>query len=401
MIKKIKTKKIPIIIGVATLFCFGIFQIAMAVDSAASVAYIMPINSFIFGLMTTMLKLAIYLSMSASLLQTVISNPGWINVDSDFVQVGLNVTMTLADICLIAVFIVIALGYVFKVETFNSTKALPKFFVVALLIHFSPLFVKMMIDISNIATSSLIVGHQSIILDSCKEFAKGLMGSFRTLMAEYLVNTGASLIPISSLAANAIRMAGLLGVNGFFVATLPHYIVQTLVGQILSGLMYSYAVFFITRMFMIQVLAVLAPLAILASVLPQTSSLFSTWTKWLIGWSIAGPMTIFLLTLGLSTLQTLLPGLSSTYVNLGGTYNIFLRQDTMYWFIICIYMLVVNAIVAGTIPAISGEIEKKISGGLKPMEGIGKKTSGRMKSSFESGVGDALKKSVKPAATKQ
>ncbi len=383
--ENISLRKIKVGIILAILFCFGFFQSAMAADSAAIVAYILPLNSFLYELMMSMFKLAIYLAMSASLLQTVISNPGWIDVDSDFVQVGLNVTMTLADICLIAVFVAIAIGYVFKVETFQSEKALPKFFIVALLIHFSPLFVKMVIDLSNIAAESLIVGHQTIILDSCKDFAKELMASGGALMRNYVINAAGAAIPIASLAASAVRVSGLLAINGWIATSFPHYIIQIMVGQILSGLMYSYAVFFITRVFMIQILAVLAPLAILASVLPQTSSLFSTWTKWLIGWAIAGPMTIFLLTLGLSTLQSLLPALSSTYVSLGGTYNIFLRQDTMYWFMICIYMMTAGTIVAGTIPSISGEVEKKISSGLKPLEDTGGSLAKTAKQRFESG----------------
>jgi hypothetical protein len=120
--------------------CLLVAKVASAVipDSAAIVAYLMPLNSFIFGLMTSMFKFAVYLSMSASLLQTTILNPGWIDIESDFVQTGLTVTMSLADICLIVVFIVIALAYVFKIESFHPEKTLPKFFIIALLIHFSP-----------------------------------------------------------------------------------------------------------------------------------------------------------------------------------------------------------------------------------------------------------------------
>ncbi len=382
----LKNKKIVCALLIAAPCLLAAKSVAAVLpDSAAIVAYLMPLNSFIFGLMASMFKFAVYLSMSASLLQTTILNPGWIDIESDFVQTGLTVTMSLADICLIAVFIVIALAYVFKIETFRAEKTLPKFFIVALLIHFSPLFVKMLVDVSNIATPSMIVGQQTIILDSCKEFAHDLIQSGTTLMAEYSINSIAAAVPLGSL-ANAARIIAIVLGNSYWLTTIPYYLVQVLVGEILSGLMFSYAIFFITRVFMIQILAVLAPLAILASVLPQTNRMFSDWFKWLIGWSIAGPMTLFLLTLGLSTLKSLLPDISTGYVSLGGTYNIFLRQDTLYWLMICIYMMTADAIVAGTIPQISGKITDKLTGSLKPVANIGRKMSKEAKKRLDSGT---------------
>ena len=388
----LKNKKLFCALLIAAPCLLAAKSVVAVVDSAAIVAYLMPLNSFIFGLMTSMFKFAIYLSMSASLLQTTILNPGWIDIESDFVQTGLTVTMSLADICLIVVFIVIALAYVFKIESFHPEKTLPKFFIIALLIHFSPLFVKMLVDVSNIATPSLIVGQQTIILDSCKEFAHGLIQSGALLMMEYSVNSLAAAVPLGSL-ANAVRIIAIVLGNSYWLTTIPYYLVQVLVGEILSGLMFSYAIFFITRVFMIQILAVLAPLAILASVLPQTNRMFSDWFKWLIGWSIAGPMTLFLLTLGLSTLKSLLPDISTGYVSLGGTYNIFLRQDTLYWFMICIYMMTADAIVAGTIPQISGKITDKLTGSLKPIANIGRKMTKEAKGRLDSGIKSRAKAS--------
>jgi len=381
----LKNKKLFSALLIAVPCLLAAKSVAAVVDSAAIVAYLMPLNSFIFGLMSSMFKFAVYLSMSASLLQTTILNPGWIDIESDFVQTGLTVTMSLADICLIVVFIVIALAYVFKIETFHPEKTLPKFFIIALLIHFSPLFVKMLVDVSNIATPSMIVGQQTIILDTCKEFAHDMVQSGMMLMGEYSLNSIAAAVPLGGL-ASAVRVITIALGNSYWLTTIPYYLVQVLVGEILSGLMFSYAIFFITRVFMIQILAVLAPLAILASVLPQTNRMFSDWFKWLIGWLIAGPMTLFLLTLGLSTLKSLLPDISTGYVSLGGTYNIFLRQDTLYWFMICIYMMTADAIVAGTIPQISGKITDKLTGSLKPIANIGRKMTKETKKRIDPGL---------------
>jgi len=46
---------------------------------------------------------------------------------------------------------------------------------------------------------------------------------------------------------------------------------------------------------MIQILAVLAPLAILAGVLPKTEPYFKKWLNWLISWTVGGVLMLFLL----------------------------------------------------------------------------------------------------------
>jgi len=98
--------------------------------------------------------------------------------------------------------------------------------------------------------------------------------------------------------------------------------------------------------------------------LPQTTHLFSTWLKWLIGLSTAGIMTLFLLTLGFATIKAIQPYLMDSSFALGSGINMFLSLSNLYWLSLCIYMICVNAIVAGTIPAVSGEVEKKITGTL-------------------------------------
>ena len=136
--------------------------------------------------------------------------------------------------------------------------------------------------------------------------------------------------------------------------------VQIIVGELMSGLMFSYAVFFLTRVFMLQILAVLSPLAILASALPQTEKLFKTWLSWLVGWATAGILTIFLLSLGFSTIRAIIPTLTDSYINLNGAYSIFLRPDTLYWLMLCVYMICVDTIIAGTIPAVSKRVADNI-----------------------------------------
>jgi hypothetical protein len=345
---------------------FGIFTTENTIAQSLSdqlLAYNLPIRTYLWGLATTLAQIATWVLFSGYALQTTISNPQWISVTNPFVQTGLGITTAVADILLIAVFVAIAIGYVFKIDTFNSQKILPKFFIGALLVHFGPLFVGMVIDISNIAMQSLMIGDDSTIMDACRQFAQGIFSSELSIIRKYAQDVIFAAIAVIAPVKGVTGILGFLANNGWMLLQLPVIMVQIMIGQIFSGIMFSYAIFFLTRVFMMQILAILSPLAILASVLPQTKNLFSTWLKWLIGWATAGIMTMFLLTLGLSTLKTLLPTITDNSINLTGGYSLFLRPDAIYWLMICIYMLTVEAIVAGTIPAISGTVEKKITGG--------------------------------------
>jgi hypothetical protein len=146
---------------------------------------------------------------------------------------------------------------------------------------------------------------------------------------------------------------------------MPTYLVQLMMGDILSGLLFGNAVFFISRIFVMQVLAVLSPIAILAAALPQTDQWYREWLKWLVGWSSGGILVLFLLTLGLNSVSMLMPQNTGAIGNTSyGSYQIILSQKNMYWLFVAIYMMVVDIISAKVIPDAAGKIEQKITGSL-------------------------------------
>lgn len=152
---------------------------------------------------------------------------------------------------------------------------------------------------------------------------------------------------------------------------------------ILTGLLFSFAIFFLTRVFMIQILAVLAPLAILANVLPKTESYFKTWLSWLIGWTVGGVLMLFLLTLGLTTAGGFLPNdidFNSEGFTVGGVLFGLLTMDHIKWIALAVYMITVQTLCAGAIPQISGQISDKISQGA----GV---AAGKLGQGFRTGKG--------------
>ena len=131
-----KSKKIKLAI-IASLLAISITIIilpkqanAQAIDATIGIMlsnFVKPVTQYIFDLFKQMATGLIYLLAAGYLLKTTLNmGPQMIDTNSLFVKTGLNITMTIADILLIAVFIAIALGSVFNIESINAKKNLIK-----------------------------------------------------------------------------------------------------------------------------------------------------------------------------------------------------------------------------------------------------------------------------------
>lgn len=369
MIKMGKNKKL---ILVTTLFLV-ILLISVSNEASAfafpegMVAnFVHPISTYFFDVIKQLLTGLIYFLIASLLFSFSVNNsPKMLDLkNSDFVTTGLGITTSLADILLIAVFITIALGTIFDIESINAKKHFLKFAVAALLIHFAPLFVYMAIDIGNIIMSGLVVGSgQAAFSSVMNNFAMQIGGNLLGLVAAYGGMAVVSAVPGVNIAFGVGLAVGFLGI----AAVLPGVLIQIMVMGILTGLLFSFAIFFLTRIFMIQILAVLAPLAILASVLPKTEPYFKTWLNWLISWTIGGVLMLFLLTLGLTTAGGFLPSgidFNPEGFSVGGVLFGLLTMDHIKWIALAVYMIAVQTICVGAIPPISGQISGKISEGM-------------------------------------
>ena len=399
-----KSKKIKLAI-IASLLAISITIIilpkqanAQAIDATIGIMlsnFVKPVTQYIFDLFKQMATGLIYLLAAGYLLKTTLNmGPQMIDTNSLFVKTGLNITMTIADILLIAVFIAIALGSVFNIESINAKKNLIKFFFAALLIHFSPLFVGMLTDITNIINSSIMVGSGDVFSTAVNALSADIFRSALTLAGIYVGGA------VSSAVYGWNMIAGLAFVTGLLVmmvTVIPQYLIQIMVMETITGILFSYGMFFLTRIFMIQILTVLAPLAILASVLPQTYTHFKTWLSWLIGWSFGGTLMLFLLTLGLSSTKMIVPSVPQYAPQTFSTYTIsYFSEGSFYWIALAIYMLAAESICAAMIPALSGKISNAVSGGMGKMGGsIGKGVMGNKKNpGLKQGVDQRIEKAV-------
>ena len=349
---------------------------AVVSDESATAAqnlanYINPITTFLFDLIKQYVEKIAYLLASAYLLQTAVNySPGWIDINSLFVQTGLNITTAIANIMLIAAFITIALGYVFNIDKFNNKKILIKFFISALLVNFAPLFVGMVIDIANIILASIMVGNEALFTDVFSHLALDAAGSLIALLGAYSLAASASSVGTLGL---PVILATILGASVLMITVVPHYLIQLMSLQMVIAILFSYGIFFLTRVFVIQILAIVAPMAILAGTIPQGEKWFDFWKSWLLTWSFGGILMLFLLTLGLTSLDMLgsLPESSAPLTTGGYVISSFMEWH-LKWFALAIYMTTVEAMCLVAIP----ELSKQIGSGL---------TSGgdKLKSGFE------------------
>lgn len=364
---------------------------------AMATPMLLPIRQYTFNTAMELVKNAVYVSVAGQLLQAAVTNVQWLDVrnamppnGSAFVATGLTITMALANILLILSFIVLAVGIIFKIDKIDPKKYIPKFLITALLVNFGPLFVSMMADICNIASAGVTIGGPNVFISITKSFTWDMYMSAGVLIGNYIVSFLLGQIP----GANIARMIyDILALPYLVFTQVPTYLIQNMLGEILSGLFFSNAVFFISRIFVLQVLTVLSPIAILAGALPQTETWYREWLKWLIGWSTGGILVLFLLTLGLSSVSMLMPqDTSSINPTTYGSYQIILSQKNMYWLFVAIYMMVVDIIAAKVIPDAAGRIESKITsslGGAKRMAGGVKSGAERAGNTPPAGGGNA------------
>jgi len=295
---------------------------------------------------------------SISILQAfIVQQPLWLESLRPMTMAGWDFVAGLANMLLIIVFIIIAFAFIFKIESFQAKKALPKLIAVAFLINFSLLFVNMAIDVTQILFNTILgaVGADfwDIVIDAIiGPLTLSIVGLIVLLVSLTLVLS----IPIASAFGQIIFSAL------FYTVILPFMLlllVQMFLFYPLALIFTAFAFLFAARVFVLQILAILAPLALVSLILPQTKSFWNFWFKTLVEWLLLGVVFLFLLVLGFSVLGLLTPPAPSapTPVNLPGPLAVIgtvlspIFSFISYYFAVFIYMAVILYIGKKFLPA--------------------------------------------------
>lgn len=250
------------------------------------------------------------LLLSSTFLQHAITQQSeWLSLrGNDMVQAGFQFTSGLANMFLILILVVLAFAIILRIESFQVKKALPRLLIVALLLNFSLLFIGMLVDISQVIYETILTG-----VGTTGETAFGTVlrplfdagGKNLTQMLLWLSATaGSFVIPIGGPAAQ-LSIVLLLGT--WHLPNIILWTFQMVIFFFLAGMFLLYLFIFMSRVFVVQLLATIAPLAFLCLILPQTKKYFNMWFKMLLGWIFAGILCLFFLILGFGLMNFLLP----------------------------------------------------------------------------------------------
>ena len=250
---------------------------------------------------------ATFLAVSAALLDW--SSGLQINLRGNpLVDAGWNFTTGIANLLFILIFIAIALSYIFKAETFGMKKALPRLIIIALFINFSLLFVEIFVDIGWIVQNSVrtaIVGSGGFAYEAMRPVIISLEKILAGFVAQVFIYFPLALIPFAPLAR--LLWWGTAVVNEFTTGAFSRSVLLIIFASATGFTFLVYSVIFLIRIVIIWLLAIAAPLAFMAFILPSTQKFFSQWFRLLIQWIFLGVVMFFLMGLGIKLFAAVAP----------------------------------------------------------------------------------------------
>lgn len=352
---------------------FAFFDSAMSgIEEAAG-----PIAAFTIKAAAVYAVGIIALGSSIQILQWEINNPQWLSVQhNQMVTAGWSFTSGLANMFLILIFIIIAFSLILKLENFQIKKILPRLIIVALLLNFSMVFIGMFIDVSNIFYNTFLHGNENVLSQAFASITGGIANVITSLVIMIVAWGGLFFIPFTAPFA---QLALVLGVGAFLLPNIAIWTFQLVCAFLLSGVLFLYIFLFAARVFVIQILAIVAPLAFLCLILPQTEKYWQAWLKNLIQWSLLGIVLLFLLMLGLGLTNSLMPaGLGSIQgSSVPGLAWASVKDYFVYYFFLFIYLVIVAAVAKRAIPTAAQMIMTQVGSYAKMAWGMGLKPLGK------------------------
>jgi len=304
------------------------------------------------------------LGVSAYLLQWIISVPVGL-YNNTLVWSGWNFTLGLANIFFILIFIIIALAYILKIETIAQKKILTNLILVALLVNFSLLLVGAVTDVATFFQNTILGGETNLL----NLVLENLMGGFWKMITDLMVWLGGYALlygtPFSAPFAQMSVVFKVLAV-ATFAPTLLNWILTIFFGLSLVGTLFLYFFFFTIRTYIIWALAVLAPLAFICLILPQTKKWWDEWLKNLLEWTFLGIVLLLWLVLGLKLMGSILPPSVSVVPIVGW---ITIGDQIKYFLFLFVYLIIglyvsnkTKPALAATATALAGQLGNAVLG---------------------------------------
>lgn len=185
---------------------------------------------------------------------------------NEFVQQGLAFSQGIVQGLFAFILVFIGFATILRLQTYQLQRTLPLLIIVALLINFSPVLVGFVVDMGNILTNFFLSAQQ---VQSWKAIPQ-TAGDMGNDIIEFVTTPG-----FGNALAKLVEIA-------------VRNIVIVLFNTALLLVLFVVLLLFIVRTAVLWVLAILAPFAFAAYILPGTRRYWTQWWGQLIQWSLIG-----------------------------------------------------------------------------------------------------------------
>lgn len=322
----------------------------------------------------------VLLHTSAAFLEMAM-DPSWLQIQGNpVVEYGWRFTANIASMFLILFLIFIAFTIILKINTPQAKKSLVRLVLVAVLMNFSLLFVGIMVDISNIFYNTLFIGNSDLpsrVIESLGasgwDILTSMIGWIGALAISFLI----------PFVGPFVQYALAIGMIGIYLPNLIVWMFQVVCFFMVAGIFFFYTILFAARVFIIQLLAMVSPLALLAYIFPKTEKYFKMWFKYLLEWLFLGVILFFFLALGLAATNALMPRSGPVPLPMVGWGEI--GGYLIYYFFLVTYLGIAAMVAKKSAPTLAnqfiamakGGAEMAITRGLKPIgKDVRRKLSG-------------------------
>jgi hypothetical protein len=190
--------------------------------------------------------------------------------NQEIVRIGWEVSRDIVNLLFILILVFIGLATILRLQTYQAQKTLPLLIIIALLVNFSGVIVGFIVDLGNLVTN----------------FFLSYTANFSTL-GHTLADIGGSILDMIT-AEGATIFSQASGLILQVIVSFFYFLIMILV-------LFVVLLIFFTRVVILWILAILAPIAFASYILPATKKFWTQWWQQLIQWSIISiPISFFL-----------------------------------------------------------------------------------------------------------
>lgn len=273
-------------------------------------------------------------------------------INHDVVKIGFAITLGLANMFFVLILIIVAFATIFRIESYEAKKILPRLILIALIINFSKVIAGVVIDFSDVLTNFFLKEAMETTKPS-----ESIMGALK------LTN----LFPKELPEGAGLSLTGWFNV---FFGLLGSWIF----GLVIIGVFIAFIALLFSRIFHLWMLIIGAPIIFLFSILPKTKSHWDRWWEELFKWAFSAPVFVFFLYLAIKTANSFSEKYSNEKVlaELGKTHPLF-DPTFIFNYIIFIGILLFGVQVAkktGVLPQVATDAWQGFKGGFKKTTGM-------------------------------